>query len=98
MSITHRELDIMHLEAQMKVEKLMRETLEIFMGDQGGLCARMLVVEVEGVDYPQNKQGGPILPVFKTAKLSHDLIDRIYFDLAPNECCLTNGPVFSDFE
>jgi len=74
------------------------QDLEIFMGDQGGLCALMLVVEVEGVDYPQNKQGGPILPVFKTAKLSHDLIDRIYFDLAPNECSLTNGPIFSDFE
>ncbi len=74
------------------------QNFEVLMGDQGGLCALMLVVEVKGVKYPQNKQGGPILPVFKTAKLSHDLIDRIYFDLAPNECCLTNGPVFSDFE
>lgn len=74
------------------------QDFEVFMGDQGGLCALMLVVQVKGVKYPQNKQGGPILPVFKTAKLSHDLIDRIYFDLAPNECSLTNGPVFSDFE
>ena len=71
--------------------------LEVFMGDQGGLCALMLVVEVKGVEYPQNKQAGPILPIFKTAELSHSQIDRIYMDLAPNEACLTNGPVFSDY-
>jgi hypothetical protein len=73
------------------------QDIEVLIGDEGGLCALMLVVEVKGVDYPRNKQGGPILPVFKTGRLSHDLIDRIYMDLSPNECCLTHGPVFSDY-
>ena len=38
----------------------------------------MLVVEVEGVDYPRNAQQGPILPMFKTAEPNHDLRDVIY--------------------
>jgi hypothetical protein len=73
------------------------QTLQVIIGDNGGLAAQMLLVEVKGVDYPQNKQGGPILPVFKTSPLSHDQIDAIYRDLPPNECCLTTGPVFSDY-
>ena len=71
--------------------------MEIAVGDNGGLAALMLLVEVKGVEYERNRQGGPILPVFKTAELSHDLIDLIYVDLAPNEACLTNGPVFNDY-
>ena len=71
--------------------------MEIAAGDNGGLAALMLLVEVKGVEYELNRQGGPILPVFKTAKLSHDLLDLIYKDLAPNEACLTNGPVFNDY-
>jgi len=74
------------------------QKIEMIMGDQGGICALMLLVEVKGVTYPKNKQGGPILPVFKLSKLSHDMIDLIYKDLAENECCLTNGPVFNDFD
>ncbi len=71
--------------------------IEIVMGDEGGLAAFMILVEVEGVEYPQNKQAGPILPVFKVENLSHDQIDAIYRDLPPNEFCLTNGPVFRDY-
>lgn len=71
--------------------------IEIAAGDNGGLAALMLLVEVEGVEYERNRQGGPILPAFKTAELSHDLLDLIYKDLAPNEACLTNGPVFNDY-
>ncbi len=71
--------------------------IQIVLGDNGGLAALMLLVEVKGVEYPQNKQAGPILPIFKTAELSHGLIDKIYMDLSPNEACLTNGPVFSDY-
>jgi len=73
------------------------QEIEILVGDNGGLAALMLLVEVKGVKYPQNIQAGPILPIFKTSELSHDLIDAIYKDLSPNECCLTNGPVFRDY-
>ncbi len=73
------------------------QDIEIAMGDNGGLAALVLLVEVKGVDYPKNDQGGPILPVFKTEELSHDLLDLIYKDLYEGDCCLTNGPVFKDF-
>lgn len=71
--------------------------IEILMGDNGGLAALMLLVEVKGVEYERNDQGGPILPIFRMEELSHTQLDRIYKDLAPNEACLTNGPVFKDF-
>ena len=71
--------------------------MEIAVGDNGGLAALMLLVEVKGVEYERNSQGGPILPAFKTDEFSHDLLDLIYKDLAPNEACLTNGPVFNDY-
>lgn len=71
--------------------------IEIIMGDNGGLAALMLLVEVQGVEYPTNKQGGPILPVFKTAELTRDELDWIYKDLYEGDACLTNGPVFNDF-
>lgn len=71
--------------------------IEIALGDNGGLAALGLMVEVKGVDYPQNDQGGPILPVFKTEVLSHDMLDMIYKDLYEDDCSLTNGPVFNDF-
>ena len=63
----------------------------------GGEFCSMLTVEVEGMDYPRNRQGGPILPIFKTEEPSVDLQDVIYRDLVKNEASLTNGPVFRDY-
>jgi hypothetical protein len=57
----------------------------------------MVLVEVEGVEYPRNQQGGPILPAFKTAEFSQDQLDEIMKFLAPYEANLTNGPVFRDY-
>ncbi|MCK4564855.1 MAG: hypothetical protein KAU94_09295 [Verrucomicrobia bacterium] len=71
--------------------------IDILMGDNGGLAALMLLVEVKGVEYERNRQGGPILPIFKMSELSHDQLDLIYQDLSTNEACLTNGPVFKDY-
>lgn len=73
------------------------QEIEIAMGDNGGLAAMALLVEVKGEKYPQNDQGGPILPIFKTAELSHDVMDMIYKDLYEDDCSLTNGPIFKDF-
>ncbi len=56
-----------------------------------------LLVEEDGVEYEKNYQQGPILPIFKTGKLSHSLSDKIYEGLVEGEACLTNGPVFADF-
>jgi len=58
----------------------------------------MLLVEVQDVEYERNRQNGPILPNFKTAEPSLDLIDAIHADLVPGEACVTNGPVFRDYD
>ncbi|RKX39682.1 MAG: hypothetical protein DRP64_13940 [Verrucomicrobia bacterium] len=73
--------------------------MEVMIGEVGGgsYCS-MLAVEVEGVEYEKGPQGNPILPMFKTASLTHDLIDAIYKDLVPGEICVTNGPVFCDYD
>jgi len=71
--------------------------MELLMGDNGGVACFFLAVEVQGVEYPKNRQGGPILPAFKTAELSDDLLDIIYNELPEEEICLTNGPVFCDY-
>jgi len=72
------------------------QDIEIAIGDRGGAAQAMLAVEVEGVEYEKNAQGGPILPAFKTENISRDLMDVIYRDLVEDEISLTTGPVFND--
>jgi len=64
----------------------------------GGTFSAMLLVEVQGMEYERNRQSGPILPIFKTEELSLDLIDAIYAGLVVGEACVTNGPVFRDYD
>ncbi|MCK4563828.1 MAG: hypothetical protein KAU94_04045, partial [Verrucomicrobia bacterium] len=72
--------------------------MELFTGDRAAyIFSVMLAVQVKGVEYELNKQGGPILPVFRTSELSHSLLDAIYKYLPEGEVCLTNGPVFNDY-
>ncbi|RKX34291.1 MAG: hypothetical protein DRP64_20205, partial [Verrucomicrobia bacterium] len=73
--------------------------MEVMFGEyRGGNLAAMLTVEVKGVEYEKNNQGGPILPAFKTAEFSRDLIEEIQWYLPENEVSLTNGPVFRDYD
>ena len=72
--------------------------MELLLGDNGGLDSFFLAVEVEGAEYKRNPQGAPILPAFKIAELSHELVDLIYKSLPEDEMvCLTTGPVFCDY-
>lgn len=75
------------------------KSLEVIMGEVpgGGFCS-MLTVEVEGVEYPRNRQGGPIHPIFKTEEPSWGLKDVIYADLITGEATLEGGPVFRDYQ
>jgi hypothetical protein len=69
------------------------------MGENpGGGMSAMLVVEERGVEYERNSYGAPILPAFKTAEPSRDLLDAVYVNLPVGEVCMTNGPVFSDYD
>jgi len=72
--------------------------MEVLIGDWGGASCFMLAIEEEGVEYERNRQGGPILPAFKTSEPSHDLLDAIYTRLQIGELCMTNGPVFCDYD
>ncbi|MDF7822451.1 hypothetical protein P4B35_00380 [Pontiellaceae bacterium B12227] len=72
--------------------------MELFFGEWvGGQVSCCLLVEVEGVDYPQTRQGGPLLPAFKTEDFSRDQLEEIRKYLPEGECTLTNGPVFRDY-
>ena len=74
--------------------------MEVLVGEvSGGLFQAILTVEVEGEKYEKNpNRGGPTLPVFKTAPIPLDLIESIHADLDPGDACVTNGPVFCDYE
>ncbi len=74
------------------------QDMEVFIGEcPGGQFCAQLLVEVEGVDYERNNQGGPILPMFTTETPSWEMLDTIYEHLVRGEATLTNGPVFCDF-
>ncbi len=73
--------------------------MEILFGEwNGGSSAAILLVEVDGVEYPKNKQGGPILPAFRTEEFSLDLREQIQGGFPKNEASLTTGPVFRDYK
>ena len=73
--------------------------MEVLFGEYtGGSLSAILLVEVDGVEYPQTRQGGPLLPIFKTEELTLDMREEIRKLLSEGECSLTNGPVFRDYE
>ena len=81
------------------LEAGMPQDLDVLFAEvPGGEFCAMLLVEVEGVEYEENFYGAPILPIFKTAQLTHELIDRISEHLVPGEASITSGPVFSDID
>ena len=70
--------------------------MEVLMGEvPGGFFQMTLLVEEFGVEYPENEQGTPILPVFKTMSFPPHLIDEINYLLVPGEADLESGPIFS---
>lgn len=54
--------------------------MEVVIGDHNGWDTQAtLRIQKEGVFYPKNKDGGPILPVFKTAEIAKHLKDEIKY-------------------
>ena len=73
--------------------------MEVIVGEPlGAGFNAMLAVEVEGVEYEKGPQGNPLLPMFKTAVPSRELVENIHADLVPGYICVTNGPVFCDYD
>jgi len=73
------------------------QDIDILIADNGGAAGFYLAVEEEGVEYPESPQGGPLLPVFKMAPITRDMMDVIYKNLPEGEVSLTNGPIFNDY-
>jgi hypothetical protein len=72
--------------------------MNVLFGEwQGGQMSGMLLVEVEGQEYPKSHWNGPLLPAFKTEEMTWEDITEIYKYLPEDECSLTNGPLFNDF-
>jgi hypothetical protein len=72
--------------------------MEVLFGeDQGGRTSCMLNVQQFGVEYPKNRDGAPVLPVFKTAPIPDHLIDEIEYGLIEGESDLVGGPVFNAY-
>ncbi len=82
----------------MDLEPGVPQEMEVIFGEAtGGLFGAMLCIEEEGVDYPSNFAGGPLLPIFKTAELTRDQVDNIFEYLSEDHYAVTNGPVFCDY-
>jgi hypothetical protein len=71
--------------------------MEVLFGEQpGGGFKAMLVVQEEGVEYPdREKVGGPLLPIFKTSPTPQSVIDEMSYHIGPGWVDFTNGPIFS---
>jgi hypothetical protein len=63
--------------------------------DVGGYFNFVLLVEEQGAEYPKNREGGPILPVFRMAPTPGHLIDEIKYHSVEGDFDLEGGPIFS---
>jgi hypothetical protein len=72
--------------------------MEVLIGEvPGGGFSAQLCIEEYGVEYPETSQGGPLLPMFKTAAPTRAALDAIYEHLALGEVSLDTGPIFCDY-
>ena len=70
--------------------------IEILIGETpGGIYTAMLMIQQEGVKYPRNQGGGPILPVFKTAEIPEQVIKQIQYTLIEGEADLYSDLMFN---
>ncbi len=70
--------------------------MEVLIGELSGteFCA-YLVIEDENEDYAENRQGMPVLPVFKTAEIPDRVKDKIKYTLIPGEADLDSDLMFN---
>ncbi|WP_372794070.1 hypothetical protein [Pontiella sp.] len=70
--------------------------MEVLVGEiPGGFFCAYLVIEDESVDYAENRQGMPILPVFKTAEIPDRVKDKIKYTLIDGEADLDSELMFN---
>ncbi|MDD3276411.1 MAG: hypothetical protein PHP93_05110 [Kiritimatiellales bacterium] len=70
--------------------------MEILIGEiPGGQFCAYLLVQKEGEYYPKNREGMPVLPVFKTAEIPEAVKDKIKYDLIDGEGDLDSDLMFN---
>jgi hypothetical protein len=70
--------------------------MEVLIGEETGVmtCA-YLVVQEEGEEYSENRDGLPCLPVLKTAEIPRVVKDKINYSLIPGEADLDSDLMFN---
>ena len=73
--------------------------LKVIVGEcPGGQFHAQLLVEVQGEEYPLNKKGNRLFPVFTTEPLSWAMQDTILFNLVEGDANVTNvTTIFRDY-
>jgi len=67
----------------------------LYARGNNGQVNLVILVEEKGKKYPSRPVvRGPLLPIFKTEELNHDMLDQIMKYLPEGEADLTNGPIF----
>jgi hypothetical protein len=70
--------------------------MEVVIGDHNGADTQAtLRIQKQGAIYPKNRDGGPILPVFKTAEIPEHLKDQIKYMTIPGDQDLDSGMMFN---
>ena len=70
--------------------------MEVVIGDHNGWDTQAtLRVQKYGEFYPRNRDGGPILPVFKTAEIPDHLKDEITYLTIPGDQDLDSELMFN---
>ncbi len=66
--------------------------MQVLVGERpGGSFYCHLLIEQDGIEYPKDESGGPILPIFKTAAIPEKLIPQMKVE---SEICSLDGPSF----
>ncbi|QHI69063.1 hypothetical protein [Tichowtungia aerotolerans] len=72
--------------------------IDIVFGDFNGYDSQAtLCVEENGVYYPKNRDGGPILPVFKTARIPGHLIEKLEYLTTAGDQDFENDLMFNSY-
>jgi hypothetical protein len=72
--------------------------LDILVADNNARNAGYgLMVEEEGVEYPNNYRNGPLLPIFRMDKLTHEQLDVVYKNFPDEMVDFVNGPIFRQY-
>lgn len=69
--------------------------MEVLLYEDGGYLGFLLAIQEEGVEYPKNWEGMPVLPAFKTAEFPEAIKAQMEYHLNRNEVNLDSDLMFN---